>query len=451
MRPVAVGLALTAVLVSACTGTSPAHTSSPPVSTTGPSSSTPPAADWPTYHGGADRAGAAATALRPPLRRAWSVHLDAAAYAQPIVAGGVVVAATENNTVYGLDLASGHQRWRAHLETPARRADLPCGNIDPSGITGTPAYDAATGSVFVVTEDSDVRHVLHALDATTGRQRWQRNLDVATGRDRHAEQERGALLVTGGKVVVPFGGRYGDCGDYVGYLAAVPVNGSGNVERYAVPTAREAGMWAAPGPVVGPDGALFVASGNGAEVGGHYDGSDSVMRLSTDLKRTALFAPSSWQQDNAEDLDLGSMSPVPVGDHILIAGKRGTVYLLSANLGGIGGELAHLDGCAGYGGAAVSGGTVLMPCNSGLRALQVSDNRMRWLWSREGVGGSPTVGGDSVYAFDGADLVQLSLRTGHTLARVHVGDVTRFATPAPVGRFVLVGTTSSVVAVVGAA
>jgi hypothetical protein len=32
---------------------------------------------------------------------------------------------------------------------------------------------------------------------------------------------------------------------------------------------------------------------------------------------------------------------------------------------------------------------------------------------------------------------------------VTVGTVTRFATPAPVGRFVFVGTTSAVVAVVG--
>jgi outer membrane protein assembly factor BamB len=457
MRLTTAGLAAAAVLVAGCTGSSAPSaqpTASAPVSPTSPVSSSPtsttaPATDWPTYHGTTDRAGAASTALRAPLRRAWSMNLDAAMYAQPIVVGGVVLAATENNSVYVIDLSTGHVRWRRHLETPARRADLPCGNIDPSGITGTPAYDAATRSVFVVTEGTHAQHTLRALDVTTGSQRWQRNIDVAPGRDPLAEQERGAVLVTAGHVYVAFGGRDGDCGNYVGYVTSTAVSGSGTIAHYAVPTAREAGMWAAAGPVVGPAGDVYVASGNGAEVGGSYDGSDSVIRLSTALQRKALFAPDTWRQDNAQDLDLGSMSPVPVDGRIVIAGKRGTVFLLAAGLGGIGGELMHLDGCAGYGGGAVSGSTVLMPCKDGVRALQVQGDHMRWLWQRDGVTGSPSIGGNAGYAFDNGDLVELSLTTGHTMSRVHVGDVTRFATPAPVGSYVLVGTTSGVMAIVG--
>ena len=454
MRLAAISLALSVVLVAGCSGSSAPHaqptTGGPP--STSPSSTTtrePIAVDWPTYHGTNDRSGAAPTALRGSLKRAWSMNLDAAMYAQPIVAGGVVLAATENNSVYAIDLATGHLRWRVHLEPPARRSDLPCGNIDPSGITGTPAYDAATRSVFVVTEGTGARHTMRALDVASGHQRWQRNVDVANGRDPLAEQERAALLVAAGHVYVAFGGRDGDCGNYVGYVASVPVSGAGAIAHYAVPTAREAGMWAAAGPVVGPGGDLYVASGNGAEVGGTYDGSDSVIRLSNDLKRTAFFAPSAWRDDNAQDLDLGSMSPVPVGNKVVITGKRGTVYLLSADLGGIGGELAHLDGCIGFGGAAMRATTVVMPCNGGVRALQVEGIRMRWLWQRDGVTGSPAIGGDAAYAFDGGDLVELSLSKGHTLGRIHVGDVTRFATPAPVGPFVLVGTTSGIVAIVG--
>ena len=456
MRPSAAVLALSALLAASCSGSSAPQSHSPtspgPAVSASASPSAPPAAlSWPTYHGTPDRAGAAPRALRGPLRKAWSMRLDAAMYAQPIVAGGVVLAATENNSVYAIELATGRLRWRNHLEAPAHLADLPCGNIDPSGITGTPAYDAATRSVFVVTESTDARHTLHALDVATGRQRWHRDLDVAPGRDRHAEQERAALLVTAGKVFVAFGGRFGDCGNYVGYVAAMAVNGSGPLAHYAVPTAREAGMWAAAGPVVGPGGDVYVASGNGAEVGGSYDGSDSVIRLSTSLQRKALFAPSSWRDDNAQDLDLGAMSPVPVGNRIVIAGKRGTVFLLAPDLGGIGGELMHLDGCAGYGGAAVSGTTVLMPCKDGVRALAVKGDSMHWLWQRGSVSGSPAIGGTAGYAFDDGNLVELSLATGRTINRVHVGDVTRFATPAPVGNYVLVGTTSGVMAIAGAA
>jgi hypothetical protein len=444
------------VALSACSGNSPpADPSAPPLTAAGSATGHPsaPAAslDWPTYHGSTDRAGAASSPLRTPLRQAWSTRLDAAMYAQPIVADGVVVAATENNTVYAVDISSGRVKWRRHLVAPARRSALPCGNIDPSGITGTPAYDATTHQVFVATESSDARHTLVALDVTDGQTRWQRSLDIATGRDRLAEQQRGALLVTRGRVYTAFGGRSGDCGNYVGYVAAISVDGTGAPLDYEVPTSREAGIWAAPGPVTGPGGDVYVASGNGAETGGRFDGSDSVIRLTPTLQRTGLFAPNTWPQDNAQDLDLGSMSPVPVDGKIVIAGKRGVVYLLSATLGGVGGEITHLDGCAGYGGAAVAATTVLMPCDSGVRALRVDGDRLHWMWHKGALHGSPVIAGDAAYAFDGNDLVEFGVRDGHTRGRVHVGDVTRFATPAPAGGYVLVGTTSQLVAIAGAA
>lgn len=409
--------------------------------------------DWPTYHGSTDRAGAADTdPLKPPLKIAWRRNLDGKLYAQPIVAAGHVIVATENNTLYALDPRTGTVRWQRHLATPARLGDLPCGNIDPSGITGTPAYDAKTGLVFAVTESTGARHLVWAVDVHTGKVRWQRGVDLTTGRDRNAEQQRGAVLVTNGRVVVAFGGRYGDCGNYVGYVVSIATNGTRPPYLYAVPTAREAGIWAAAGPVVGPGGDIYVASGNGAEVGGRYDGSDSVIRLSNTLQRKAFFAPSVWAEDNDADLDLGSMSPVVVGDRVVIAGKRGVVYLLDAALGGIGGQVTSIDGCAGYGGAAVTGATAYLPCADGVQALAVtSSGRMRWLWGPASGLLSPALAHGVVYALDqgSGELVELDARTGHRRGSVAVGDVTRFATPAPVGRYVFVGTMSGVVAVVG--
>jgi len=464
MRAARIAVALLVTGSAACSsGSQPASapptTSSSPTTPTSPTATDTPTssdapvdevASWPTYHGSADRAGAVAVALRPPLRVAWRVPVDAALYAQPISAAGLAFAATENNTVLAVDVVSGRVKWRRHLDAAARRATLPCGNIDPSGITGTPAYDAATHQLFVVTENADARHTLVALDSRTGKVRWRRNVDVAAGRDPHAEQERGALLVASGHVYVPFGGRYGDCGNYVGYVAAVALDGTGPTLRYEVPTAREAGIWAAPGPVIGPGGDLYVASGNGAETGGHYDGSDSVIRLTPSLRRVAVWAPSTWPQDNADDLDLGSMSPVPLPQGILIAGKRGVVYLLRADLRS---EVAHLSGCASYGGAAASAAAtvsvVVLPCNDGLRAVRVQGQHLSRLWHNGSMLGSPAIAGDAVYGFDGSDLVEASLTNGHVHARVHVGDVTRFATPAPVGPLVLVGTTSELVAVRG--
>ena len=87
-------------------------------------------------------------------------------------------------------------------------------------------------------------------------------------RNRKAEQERSAVLVEHGRVVVSFGGLAGDCDNYVGYVTSTSVTGRGRTFHYAVPTAREAGMWAPPGPVLGRNGHVYVASGNGAELHG---------------------------------------------------------------------------------------------------------------------------------------------------------------------------------------
>jgi outer membrane protein assembly factor BamB len=228
---------------------SPTSSASPvPTVRTTPSPASNPTSSWPTYHRSGTRdgdAGASLAALSAPLRRAWVADLDGAVYGSPVLVGATAVVATENDSVYALDVATGRRLWRRHLGTPVRRADLPCGNIDPLGITSTPAYDERTGSVFVVAETTGAHHTLWALDARTGAPRWHRGLDVARGRDRHAEQQRSALLVTAGRVITAFGGLAGDCGDYVGYLTSVPTTGEGATSVYAVPSRRDAGVWAA--------------------------------------------------------------------------------------------------------------------------------------------------------------------------------------------------------------
>lgn len=428
--------------------TSPPSTPSPPAA----AAAAPPGSSWPTYHGTADRAGdaGAGTQLPARLRVRWEAGLDEAVYGAPVLAGDLALVATEGNTVYALEARTGRQVWRRNLGTPVRRADLPCGNIDPLGITGTPAYDPATGSVLVVAETTGAHHTLWALDGRTGAQRWHRDLDVAPGRDRHAEQQRAALLVTAGRVLTAFGGLAGDCGNYVGYVTSVPVTGRGPTAVYAVPTAREAGIWAAAGPVA-QGGRVLVASGNGAATGGRYDGSDSVIALDpVSLRRLALFAPRTWAADNAADADLGSLAPVPVGQQVVIAGKSGTVYLLPHDLGGVGGELATVEGCRAFGGAARRGSTVYLPCTDGVRALVVGNGRLGWSW-QSGVPGSPVLAGDVLYALDpqAGTLHVLALHDGTQRQEVPVGVTSRFATPtvAAAERLLLVPTMEGVVAV----
>ena len=422
--------------------------------TTAASTTRGPAAAWPTYHGDNQRSGVSdAAALKAPLRRAWSRQLDGAVYAQPIVVGKRLIVATENNTVYALRRAGGHVIWRHHLGAAVPQSALPCGNIDPTGITGSPAYDRRTGTIFVVTETSGSNHTLRALNWRTGHVRWHRSVDAYPGRDRTAEQQRSALLVSNGRVYVAFGGRFGDCGNYVGYIVGVPTDGTGGSVRYAVPTDREAGIWAPPGPVqTKTETDLYVATGNGAETNGNYDGSDSVIQLGPGLKKKGLFAPSTWRQDNAQDLDLGASSPVynQPTEQFVIAGKRGTVYLLG-QLNGVGKQRATLTGCAAYGGGATTAQFVILPCSDGIRMLSLGSGEMHWKWQVSGVAGSPVIAGHKVYSLnpDSGELVEVGLRTGNVVTRIGVGSVSRFATPVPVGSRVYIGTLNGVVAVGG--
>ena len=50
--------------------------------------------------------------------------------------------------------------------------------------------------------------------------RWHESLDVLPHRNRKAEQERSAVLVAHGRVIVSFGGLAGDCDNYVGYVTS---------------------------------------------------------------------------------------------------------------------------------------------------------------------------------------------------------------------------------------
>jgi hypothetical protein len=408
------------------------------------------------YHGDPARTGVSSDmpGVSGSPRVIGSVHLDGAVYASPIVARGMVIVATEHDTVYALNTA-GTTYWRTRLGEPSPAGERPCGNIDPLGITGTPVYDPGTGSVLVAIElGGPPRHELVALDVQTGSIRWRKGIDLP-GADAKAMQQRGALAITGRRVWVPFGGLDGDCGDYKGRVVGVATDGSGSPQTYTVPTTREAGIWAPPGPVVDSAGTMFVSVGNGAAVGGdRYVYSDSVLALNSQAGLVDSFAPQTWAAENASDQDLGSQGPALVGKWIFIAGKSGTAYVLAhrgtggtagtGGLGGIGGQVSSARVCESFGGTAVQEDVVYVPCTDGVRAVRIDDaGRMQVLWhAAQAITGSPVVGGGLVWTLDtGAGVLHgLDPSTGLSRSSVRVGAVTRFATPALSGRTVLVPT-----------
>jgi outer membrane protein assembly factor BamB len=410
----------------------------------------PASSDWPTDHRDQARTGNDPSFPAPggSLVRRWSTPLDGAVYAEPLVVGGRVIAATEGDSVYALDPATGGILWRRNLGAPVPLASLPCGNIDPLGITGTPAYDPLTGSLFVVAEVTGPKHAMFALDVTNGTVRWSRDIDLA-GDDPRAHQQRAALAIGSGYVYVGMGGLFGDCGQYQGEVVGVPTSGDGSTLAYRVPVEREGAVWASAGPVVDPNGDLYVSVGNGSSTT-TYDGSDSVLQLSPTLQLRSTFAPSTWAQDNAADADLGSLSPVLVpGGWVFIVGKSGTGYVLRQGaLGGVGGEVASGPVCPAFGGAAQAGATIYVPCSNELAAVRITpDGPIGVVW-RAGVGadGPPVVGDGAVWSLDieSGELWSLDPATGAGLAHTNVGPLPHFASPTLWGDQVLVGTVAGV-------
>jgi polyvinyl alcohol dehydrogenase (cytochrome) len=446
--------------VSAAPGATPAPTPEPAVSpsaglTTGSPAPSPASAlaDWPVYHRDAARSGYQPDfpAVGGPLAKKWTAKLDGAVYGQPLVVAGHVLAATENDSVYALDANTGAVLWRAHVGTPVALSTLPCGNIGPLGITGTPAYDAATDSVFAVAEVTGPHHVLFALNPADGSVRWSRNVDIS-GDTPITHQQRPALAVANGHVYIGFGGLDGDCGQYKGKVVGVPTNNQGATIAYRVPVRREGAVWAPSGPVIDASGNLYVSTGNGSSTTS-FDGSDSVVELSPDLKLVSRFAPSNWAADNAADLDLGTTSPALVpGGWVFQVGKRGIGYVLrQGSLGGIGGQVASASVCRSFGGLAQNGNTIYVACQSGVRQVTIGSNGSIAVGWSSGVGAleSPAVGGGAVWVTNANNgwLYALDAATGKTLASLSLGSVPHFASPTLWNGEVLVGTMSGVVAV----
>jgi outer membrane protein assembly factor BamB len=425
------------------------------LSATNPPASTNSAgagADWPTYHGDNTRSGYLPDMPDPQqLTITWNTPLDGAVYAEPLVVDGHIIVATENNSLYSLNADTGQVEWQTHIGDPVPGSELPCGNINPLGITGTPVYDSASGLVFAVAEVSGPTHVLVGLDARTGNIKVRRSADVA-GMEPAPHQQRAALALSQGMVYIAYGGLFGDCGNYQGTVIASRTDGTGDLLIYRVPTSREGGIWAAAGPAIDTGGRLYVSVGNGAGILGGWDHSDSVLRLSPTLQLEDGFAPKEWRQDNASDADLGSLSPVLLPNNLVfIAGKSGTGYTLHGNaLGGVGGQLQSQTVCHAYGGAAVVGPTLFLPCNEGVQQIQVSaDGNFTLGWRAANVPGSPVVGGHTVYTLErNGTLHALDLESGKDrTATVNVGATSRFATPTLFQNRVYIGTLTGIVAV----
>ncbi|GAA4253231.1 choice-of-anchor D domain-containing protein [Dactylosporangium darangshiense] len=333
----------------------------------------------------------------------FSTQLDGQIYAQPIVVNGTIVAATENNWVYGLNAQTGAIVWSRSVGPAWPASAIGCGDLVPNiGVTSTPVYDPATQSVFFtakVNDGSDANHphfYMHSINPATGAERsgWPVTIQGSPTNDpantfnaKTAAQRPGLLLLDG--VVYAGFASHCDYGPYVGYVAGVKTTTPAMSTLWSTEAGRSTGMggiWQSGSGLVsdGP-GRIIVATGNGVSPapgpGTNPPGTlaESVIRLQVNgdgsLAARDFFSPANNGKLDQDDTDFGSGGPVALPasfgtaahPRLLVqTGKDGRVFLLDRdNLGGMaqgpGGSDASLVPAAGpyngvWGHPAVWGG-----------------------------------------------------------------------------------------------
>jgi hypothetical protein len=308
----------------------------------------------------------------------WSTPVEGQVYAQPLLADGAVIVATEDNKVYSLDPATGAPNWSKplNLGTPWNPAEISCGDLSPQiGVTATPVVDPSTDTAYMT-------HKTY-VSGSSGASEWFMDaIDLASGTERPGfpvllggsaqnvyngepqsfsaatELQRPGLLLMNGVVYAAFGSDC-DTTPWQGWVFGVSTSGTVKARWVADEAGNGAGIWQSGAGLTSDEpGSILLSTGNGYAPNTPTPGDEppidlgeSIVRLRVQpdgsLKATDFFAPfdapslDTWDADFASGGVTGlpneyfGTSAIP---HLAVAvGKDGYVYLLNRDhLGGIG-------------------------------------------------------------------------------------------------------------------
>src|SRR6476661_4649978 len=287
-------------------------------------------------------------------------------YAQPLYieggpSGPMIIAVTETNRVYALNATTGTVIWQRTLGL-AVTSGLPCGNINPLGITGTPVVDLVSRSLFLdaMIDGATKKHFIYSLNVDTGATNAGWPVDVNATAIYNGvtftslvQNERGGLALVNGRVYVAYSGHGGDCGLYRGWVVGVDISNPSDVHAWAT-TWFGGGIWGHGG--VGSDGTnMFVVTGNTIATGGTWGGGEAIIRLQAGPlwtgQPTDYWAPTNWLSLDNTDTDLGGVSATLIdvpgatpSQLVLALGKDRNAYLINRNsLGGITAPVAQAN------------------------------------------------------------------------------------------------------------
>lgn len=340
-----------------------------------------------TYHNDNLRSGANTqeTTLTPAnvnsanFGKLFTVPVDGYVYAQPLVVANVAIKggihnvlyiATEHDSLYAIDADNGSIYWQVNMipvgaTTVTTTNAVKCGDLSPeSGISGTPAIDTTTGTIYLVTASTStstaaVSQYVHALDIETGAEKFNGPTLIQASAPGAAadgngstvsfsplmENQRAGLLLENGHVIVGFASH---CdrdpwhGWTLSYNASTLVfEGAFNPSSGGVGN----GVWmSGSGPAADASGNVYVVTGNGTWNPATGDYGDSIVKLGPPsggaLPVLDYFTP--WNQGTLsnEDYDVASggvmlLPPLASGKQLMTQmGKEGKAYLVdSSNLG----------------------------------------------------------------------------------------------------------------------
>jgi hypothetical protein len=298
--------------------------------------------------------------------RLFSRSLDGYLYAQPIYVPNVAIpgngthnivyVATLHNTVAAFDADYPSQAapfWQVNLGPTV--PCCPTAFLTPEiGIVGTPVVDPATSTLYVVAatlENGSYFHQLHALDITSGQEKFGGPVTIQASFpgngspsqggfvifDSQHHLQRAGLLLADGVVYVAFtaideGSPWH--GWLIGYNAS---NVQQQVFVYNSTADGDAGgIWqSGRGVVSDASGNLYFMTGNG-DWNGTSNLGDSIVKLSPAAAIEDWFTPDDQATLSLQDEDLGSSGPLllPNTNLLVGGGKQGILYVVdSSNMG----------------------------------------------------------------------------------------------------------------------
>ena len=384
-------------------------------------------ADWPVF--GGDLAHTNANPSPSPINASNAsslvrrqITVDGIVDASVIYLKGVTIGGSAHDTIFAttrygetvaVDIKSGALLWK--FDAPGFDA-----SAAPREITNTtPVADPNRQSIYTATSDGKVVK----LSIANGSVQWSTSITKLATREKIASP----LTYYQGHIFAVTAGYVGDAPPYQGHVAVLDA-GTGQVQHIwnslcsdrheiidpASCTATRSAIWGRAGVVIDQTGHLFVATGNGP-----WDGKTSWGDATIELNENATDMLGNWTPTNNEELqrrdqDVGSTSPVLLGDgYIAQGGKDGTIRLLSLDvLKGTephrGGELQVVETpskaqlLTAPAVMKVNGTTWMFAADRGATEAWTfgADHQLKTAWKDETGGTSPTIAGGLLFVYN---------------------------------------------------